>query len=154
MDKLFPRGDIKGRLLHTMAINPVSGCHEWTGGLRHGYGSLNYGGHTLAHRASYEVHKGPIPEGMLVCHHCDNRKCINPDHLFVGTVKDNVQDALAKGRLKGPQGEKSRTAVLTAEIVREIRSGKESISYWAQTLGVTIDTIYKAKGRRTWAHLD
>jgi hypothetical protein len=57
-----------------------------------------------AHRVSFTIHKGVIPEGLMVCHSCDNRLCVNPDHLFLGTQKDNMQDCLKKGRLKIPDG--------------------------------------------------
>lgn len=76
-------------------------CWEWTGGLdRQGYGKFyNQRGAPRAHRFSYELAFGPIPQGKLVCHHCDNPKCIRPDHLFIGTHKDNTQDAVRKNRL-------------------------------------------------------
>lgn len=84
-----------------------SGCWEWnktktsTGYGRLGRKSGPLMGYWLAHRYSYEKHVGRIPSGMLVCHKCDNRLCVNPAHLFVGTHKDNTQDSIAKGRFVG-----------------------------------------------------
>lgn len=79
-----------------------SGCWEWNGALRaDGYGILKVDGVCDgAHRYSYKLHKGDINDGMVICHTCDNRKCINPDHLFMATQQDNLLDAMEKGRLK------------------------------------------------------
>ena len=77
-------------------------CWMWTGWTDNkGYGGLMHKNKPLkAHRLSWEIHKGPIPEGLYVCHHCDTPPCVNPDHLFVGTAKDNTHDAIKKGRMK------------------------------------------------------
>jgi hypothetical protein len=80
-------------------------CWTWTGAInKHtGYGTIGLGrrsGKTRgAHRVSWELAHGPIPEGLYVCHRCDNKRCVRPDHLFLGTAEDNAQDALRKGRL-------------------------------------------------------
>lgn len=80
-----------------------NGCWPWIGRLSHvGYGQIKQHYRTRhAHRVSYELNVGPIPEGMLVCHRCDNRQCVNPDHLWLGTFGDNNRDRNAKGRQRG-----------------------------------------------------
>lgn len=91
-------------------LNKTDNCWNWTGRLdRDGYGMVdgvlrkNYG--QRAHRVSYQIYKGDIPNGLVVLHSCDNPSCCNPDHLSVGTQADNVKDAQMKGRLKGnPRG--------------------------------------------------
>jgi len=110
------------------------GCWNWTSALDGwGYGVFFLKDRSCAfkaHRLSWEIHFGPIPEGMLICHHCDNPKCVRPDHLFVGTPKDNIRDCVNKGRwIQPPQphksqiqrGEKVCFAKLTAEKVFQIR---------------------------------
>jgi hypothetical protein len=82
-------------------INEVTDCWDWTAALNNiGYGMFRFSskGMRTAHRVSYELFNGPIPAGLAVCHTCDNPICVNPKHLWVGTLKDNAQDMVAKGR--------------------------------------------------------
>lgn len=151
-----------------------NGCWEWSG-LRNYYGygiiakSYSLPRHKKAHRASWEIHRGPIPDGLFVCHHCDNPPCCNPDHLFLGTCKDNIQDLVKKKRhcfgeamrermLKhAVKGGEHCCAKLTADAIRAIRSGlKEGIlgKDFALEYGVSRSTICDIAKRRTWRHVE
>ena len=94
---------IADRLWEKVKKQEGDGCWEWFGAAdQHGYGSMTIEHRRKkAHRVSYELVHGPIPEGLHLCHKCDNPKCVRPDHLFPGTAKVNLQDAAAKGLLAG-----------------------------------------------------
>lgn len=103
-------------------VNKTEGCWEWTGGLSSGgYGVFYRTGPRTsqpAHRASWEIHNGPIPAGMFVCHHCDNRKCVRLDHLFLGDQAANMLDARLKERLGSPDVRKRTPRSLRASHCR------------------------------------
>ena len=101
--------DSKVRFLRMVKI-VESGCHEWTSTLhRDGYGKFHYKGQQVqAHRVAYSLFVGEIPQGMMILHKCDNRKCVNPEHLYAGTAKQNMADKIARcrklwGRMKYTQ---------------------------------------------------
>lgn len=114
----------KARFRDAVPSRPANGCWEWQGPKSRGYGVMSVGGkNTKAHRYSYEVHNGPIPDGLMVLHACDNPGCVNPRHLRVGTARDNARDAVSRGRTRVPllRGERCGKSKLTAQQVDEIR---------------------------------
>lgn len=137
---------------------PNSGCWLWTGSSRGGYGQINSGGRGVllaAHRVSFEFANGQIQKGMCVLHRCDNPPCVNPDHLFLGTPKDNAVDRARKNRGNRPTGEKGPSAVLCVDFVVEIRRRRlergESMDELATAFGVCRSTIRNVLTGKTWA---
>lgn len=106
----------------------------------------------LAPRASYTLYVGPIPDGLLVLHKCDVPACVNPQHLFLGTMADNVRDMWAKGRQKTPgaQGERNSHAKLTKDLVLKIKNDPRSYRILAAEFGVFRSNIAHIKKGRTW----
>lgn len=124
-----------------------------------GYATIKFGGKPiLAHRASWELVNGPIKSKLFVCHHCDVRNCVNPDHLFLGSNLDNVRDAVRKGRNSKPprmprSGELNTGAKLTAPAVLSIRKDARPLMVIAAEYGVSGPTISMIRNRRTWKHI-
>lgn len=104
-------------------VEKTDTCWIWTGCLNSdGYGNIKHQDRTIsAHRMSYIIFCGEIPKGMSVCHKCDVRNCVNPSHLFLGTHADNMHDCSIKNRVRCQVGEKNNNAVLTANIVLQMR---------------------------------
>jgi hypothetical protein len=149
--------DIIKRFKSKIAVRP-NGCHEWTSFKDNcGYGRFMFGsnGVVLAHRVAWEIANGPIPEGIKVLHKCDNPKCVNPEHLFLGTQQDNMNDMYSKGR--GPVGEKASSHKLTKEqvihILNSYRKDKRTITALAKEYSVSYSSIKYIVKRRTWKHL-
>jgi len=105
----------------------------------------------FAHRVTWEIVNGPIPDGLLVLHHCDNPPCTNPIHLFLGTIKDNSHDAMHKGRL--PHGERVSGSKLTPEIIRLIRDSTDGQYDLAERFGVNQSHISRIRSRQVWRHI-
>lgn len=146
-------------------VRKSDGCWEWQGyRMPRGYGTFGMkvdGKHRmfLAHRVSWELHHGPIPAGMFVCHACDNPPCVRPDHLFLGKPVENSADMKTKGRSKGRprHGEASTSAKLNGEQVAEIRqryaNGGISHEQLAMEYNVTKATVGRIVRRQTWHHM-
>lgn len=138
---------------------PNSGCWLWMGPKQNaGYGKISINDWWyLAHRVSYEAFVGEIPDGMFVCHKCDVRCCVNPDHLFLGTCADNLADMRAKGRGSKPPlhiGADQPLAKLTDDKVREIRADKRSCRKIAADYGISFGNVSQIKNRITWKHVE
>jgi hypothetical protein len=137
-------------------------CWPWTGAKKRRNGKQGYGGFKLAprqtaraHRVSFALYYGRSPGPLLVCHHCDNPECVNPLHLFLGTVKDNSVDMVRKGRWKGvdQRGERNGAAKLSdAQVARirdQIRAGLTNTAI-AKLYGVTHQLISRIRRGRAW----
>jgi hypothetical protein len=136
----------------------AQGCLVWTGyRSRLGYGRVALDGRSVsAHRASYETFVGSIGRGMLVCHKCDNRACIRPAHLFLGTQKQNMADMATKQRRRGvggTRGEAHPAAKVTVEQVLAIRASMATANEVAEFFGITTKHVYQIRNRETWKHV-
>lgn len=149
--------DIYRRFLDRMQRTDDTDCWLWTGGVfkATGYAKLVLGTNLLASRISYVIYKGPIG-GLCVLHTCDNRICVNPDHLWLGTNADNSADMVAKGRSAPQHGTLNPRAVLTEEIVANIklrlRNGERQNKI-AADVGVCNQTINFIANEKTWRHV-
>jgi len=153
----------------------LTGCIPWLGAAtKKGYGLLKLGApsrsNILAHRVAWIVANGDIQDDLLVCHHCDNPSCVNPEHLFTGTHRDNLLDMVAKDRHskvkargdangqnthpeKRPRGESNGSSKLTNQTISEIRQkfyDGESSTRLARDYKVTRQTIWRITTRRSW----
>lgn len=139
-------------------VKKTEECWEWTAALSStGYGQIGVNRKLIfAHRFSYVLHYGNIPEGLFVLHKCDNPKCVNPDHLFAGTQTDNMQDCSKKGRHAhtSTKGEKCGASKLKEKDVIEIRSMGHMGSYKLSAIyNVAQCTIRRILARTTWRHI-
>lgn len=134
-------------------------CAIWTGTIKgNGYGRIRMAGRYYAtHRLSYELHKGPIPAGLLVMHTCDVRACCNPDHLALGTHADNMADMRLKGRAaKGPTNRRTRLSEEQVQAIRRLYRPKccdYGNAALARRYGVSPATISYVVHGRHWAHV-
>jgi hypothetical protein len=150
------RKPLADRFFSRVGPADANGCLPWIGWIHpKGYGTLTVNDRAeWAHRLSYTLHRGDIPVGKFVCHTCDNRRCVNPEHLFLGTNDENMQDMVQKGRQS--RGE-SPLSKLTAAQVLAIRSlyatSAPSFAAVAMEYGVSDSTIRNVVKRRSWTHI-
>lgn len=124
-------------------------CWIWTGASSKGYGVFKSKDKTgSAHRYSYELHKGQIPSGLFVCHHCDNPICVNPAHLFLGTASDNMQDKLKKQRQNIPKSFSSALNKISEFAIEGILKGEFTKEQVAVEFDTHIRTVYRAIARK------
>lgn len=144
----------ESRFWEKVAKNPDGGCWVWTASVNErGYGRFWIArlGVMKAHRFSWEMANGAIPRGLFVLHRCDVPACVRPDHLFLGTAKDNARDAIAKGR--GWLGALNSQARLTEDVVRQIRDSDLSAREIAAAFGISVNHVSQLRLRKRWAHI-
>jgi hypothetical protein len=142
------------KLLESVSVD-AAGCFNWTGNRNpDGYATTRMGVGQITKRASrlaYRVFRREIPEGMCVCHRCDNRACINPAHLYLGTNKQNSEDMAAKNR--SCHGVAVNTAKMTPEKVLDLvarYNGGEKIGSLCDRFGISVPTLYRILNRQSW----
>ena len=150
-----PTKDIGDRFFAKLRRDPLTGCWLWTGArTAFGHGVIGRGrrgdGLVRAHRLAWELVFGPVPEGKLVCHRCDNPPCCNPGHLFVGTAADNSRDMVNKGRFSTPNARLAPTEVVA---VREARRGGEAVSAIAARFGIRPRQVRRIVSGERWRHV-
>lgn len=143
---------LRARFWAKVAKSGADDCWEWQAAKTYeGYGLFTMSGNVGAHRVAWMLFTGEdIPDGMLICHHCDNPSCVNPRHLFLGTTSDNIRDSLEKGRWPSPCG-------LCEDDVREIRRLYKETDILqreiADLFGIAAMTVSRIVRYRAWAHV-
>lgn len=144
------------RFWEKVDVRGPNDCWLWLASVKQGgYGKIvdDNGKFQLAHRVSYELTVGGIPPGLVVCHQCDNPRCVSPSHLFIGTQGDNLKDMRTKGRGNPPKGSRHPKTRHTESIVASIRSDYRSHRALARAYGVGKSTIGMIKSGGTWTHV-
>lgn len=164
LNRIDLRFDFVGEKLSNYEVSS-SGCWEYQGQIRnaaYGYFTIYVNGFSpqkrkfSAHRVAYAYHNGVDPGALLVCHKCDNPRCINPEHLFLGAAKDNTQDMISKGRAADQKGGRNGAAKITdetaLEVIALIKAGRNNKQI-AASLPVTHSMVSLIRLGKAWAHL-
>lgn len=154
------RGKSAQEFFDEMTIpEPNSGCYLWLGTAlgKKGYGAISWRGEMdTAHRWAYRQFKGAVPREKIICHKCDVRMCVNPDHLWLGTYQQNTDDMMKKGRHRtgdAPKGSAHYKAILTESDVLAIRAAKKGSYALAERYGITYANLKSIRNRRSWRHI-
>lgn len=140
------------RFLEKVHFEPMSGCWLWNGSYAtSGYGAFAINGKNYrAHRVSYQHHQGDFSADLVVCHSCDNKACVNPDHLWLGTHLDNVMDRVRKNRSARQRGALSGNAKLTQEQADYIRQSTERGCDLAEKFNISRTNISRIRLNKAW----
>lgn len=147
---------LQRRFWQKVDVRGADECWEWTGSRdEDGYGRIDHNGkHIGAHRLSYELHYGPIADGMLIRHSCSNRPCCNPKHLLEGTAADNNRDTVEQGRsLKGSKHHNAKLKESDIPVIRKLVAEGFTYKDIGERYGVTASNIYYIVNRKAWQHV-
>lgn len=146
---------IEERFYDKIKINKENGCHEWQASIsRRGYGQFALNSTTqVSHRVAWLLSYGQIPKGIYVLHHCGNPKCVNPAHLFLGTQRDNMNEAISKNIYFRSSGNAKITEKQVIRVKGMLQDGIYSVATIAKRFDVSWHAIYDIKHNRTWKHL-
>ena len=147
---IYDREPVLNRFNKKIEMIPECGCWIWMGSLdTKGYGGTSIKGKNIgAHRLSWQLYRGSIPNGLFVCHHCDTPSCVNPYHLFLGSNRDNILDAIKKNKFQiGTQ--RSNSKLSDADII-SIRLDTRSVRVIAKDYNVAFSLIFRIKHKKSW----
>lgn len=150
------RKPIAERFYERISPEPMSGCWLWLAGMAGEYGVLTHEGVTFAaHRLAWEIHKGPVPDGLWLLHKCDVKTCVNPLHLFLGDWRDNVDDMIMKGRnVKGSEVGNSKLNSATVRRIRSLYSEGVPIVELLARFGTSYQNIWYIVKSDTWRSIN
>jgi len=147
----------KERFESKFIADPTCGCWLWEAGYYpDGYGAFSRSISNKmmkSHKASWEIYKGPVTDGLHVLHRCDNRACVNPDHLYLGTNAENMRDRNIRGRTKTGIGSRNRHAKLTENQALAIYADRRRNRIISLEYGVSILTVQRIKSKALWKHI-
>ena len=155
MPRLYTRRPFMQRFEEKIEMIPECGCWIWTAATNiHGYGLFIFNGKMQStHRISWQVYRGAIPAGMFILHRCDTRLCVNPNHLRIGTQKENIQECHSKGRAGYKFGEHNGQSILLESQVLQIMSDSREHYIIAKDYNISSSLVSALKKGKRWQHI-